>query len=524
MDSSDVAAKLRFRVSSWSETINLKSETIFTVFVALFALAWYAWRTKGSKKGKLPLPPGPLGFPILGYLPFLNSELHHQFTNLAKTHGPIMKLWFGTKLCVVVSTPSLAKEILKDKDTIFANRDVPESARALYEGKGVTWSTYGSHWRALRKVFVREMMSNTCLEGYYVFRRREVHHMVTDVYGKIGNQINIGELAFITALNVISSILWGGTMSGEERGKVGAEFREVIDKIMELFGKPNVSEFFPSLAPLDLQGVVRNMKKMSVWLDHIFDSVIDQHMKMDSEEGDKEGNKDLLQFLLQLTKRGELTVTNIKAMFLDVVIGGTDTTSTSVEWAMTEIIRHPEIMKKVQEELKEVVGLNNLVEESHIPELPYLEAVLKEAQRLHPAGPFLVPQRPSESCAIGGYMIPKDTKVMVNVWAIHTDPEVWNNPLEFIPERFLGDSGKWDFRGHDFRYLPFGSGRRMCAGIPLAERMLMLILASLLHSFDWRLPEGTKLEVSDKFGLVLKKAIPLIAIPTPRLSKPELYL
>ncbi|XP_077212098.1 labd-13Z-ene-9,15,16-triol synthase, chloroplastic-like [Tasmannia lanceolata] len=521
MSVSEISAKLR----SWPKELGYqKPETIFSIFIAFFAIIWYMWKTKASKNGKLQLPPGPHGLPLLGYLPYLDSEIHHQFTKLGKIYGPIMTLWLGKKLCVVVATPSLAKEILKDNDVVFASHDVPESALALYDGMGVTWSPYGSHWRDLRKVFVREMMSNTSLEAYSIFRRREVHNMVTEVYNKIGTQINLGELAFITALNIITSILWGGTLKGEERRKVGVEFRKAIDEIIELFGKPNVSDFYPALARFDLQGVVRDMKKISVWLDQIFDTVIDQRMKMDSSNGVEEEGKDLLQFLTQLTKRGELTVTNMKAMFLDVVIGGTDTTSTTVEWTMTEIIRHPEIMKKVQEEINEVVGLNKLVEESHLPKLNYLEAVIKEAQRLHPAGPFLVPQKPSQSCVVGGYQIPQDTKVMLNVWAIHRDPEIWDNPLEFKPERFLGDYGKFDFRGNDFRYLPFGSGRRICAGIPLAERMLTFVLASLLHSFDWQVPEGTKIDLSDKFALVLKKATPLIAIPTPRLSKPDLYL
>ncbi|XP_077235593.1 labd-13Z-ene-9,15,16-triol synthase, chloroplastic-like [Tasmannia lanceolata] len=517
MASSYVAAKLQPVVSSCQ-----KSETILTVLIALLAISWYTWRTKASRKRKLSLPPGPRGFPLLGYLPYLSSEIHHQLTQLAQIHGPIMKLWLGTKLCVVLTSPSMAKEVLRDQDTIFANRDTPESALTLYEGMGVTWSPYGSHWRKLRKLFVRELMSNTSLDAYYSFRRREVHRMVDDVHARLGTQIDVGEMAFITTLNIITSILWGETLVGEERKKVGVEFRKAIDEMILLFGKPNVSEFFPSLALFDLQGVVREMKKLFVWLERIFDSVIDQHMKMDTAEGKgdkKKGSRDLLSIFLELTKQGELTVTNVKATFLDMVIGATDTTSTTVEWAMAEIIGHPEVMKRVQEELLEVVGENNIVEESHLPKLGYLEAVVKEVQRLHPVAPFLVPARPSESTSVGGYLIPKGTKVMVNVYAIHRDPSVWENPLEFNPERFLGDT-KLDYRGTNFRYLPFGSGRRMCAGVPMAERMLLLLIGSLLQSFEWRLPEGVKLDLSDRVSLGLKKAVPLVAIPTLRYSKP----
>ncbi|CAL5432788.1 unnamed protein product [Camellia sinensis] len=200
---------------------------------------------------------------------------------------------------------------------------------------------------------------------------------------------------------------------------------------------------------------------------------------------------------------------------------GTETTSNAIEFSMAEMMNKPEVMKKAQEELETVVGKDSIVEESHINKLPYLQAILKEVLRLHPVLPLMVPHCPSQTCIIGGYTIPKGARVFINVWAIHRDPSIWENPLEFRPERFL--DGKWGYRGADFNYFPFGSGRRMCAGIAMAERMFLFSLASILHSFDWKLPEGEKLDLSEKFGIVLKKRVPLMAIPTPRLSNPTLY-
>lgn len=190
---------------------------------------------------------------------------------------------------------------------------------------------------------------------------------------------------------------------------------------------------------------------------------------------------------------------------------------------MAELLHKPEVMKKVQKELSDIVGLNNVVEESHMPKLHYLASVLKETHRLHPAVPLLIPKRPMQSSIVGGYTVPKDTRVFLNVWAMHRDPEVWNDPSEFKPERFLSDSSKWDYSGNNFQFLPFGSGRRMCAGIPLAEKLVMHVVASLLHSFNWKLPEGEELDLSEQFGVVLKKSTPLIAIPTERLSSLNLY-
>ena len=204
-----------------------------------------------------------------------------------------------------------------------------------------------------------------------------------------------------------------------------------------------------------------------------------------------------------------------------MVVGGTDTTSNTVEFAMAEIMNNPEVMRKTQQELEAVVGKDNIVEELHIHNLPYLHAVMKETLRLHPALPFLVPHCPSETCIVGGYTIPKGSQVFVNVWAIQRDPSIWENPLNFDPKRFL--DSKWDYSGSDFSYFPFGSGRRICAGTAMAERMMMYSLAILLHSFDWKLPQGEKLDLTEKFGIVLKKKIPLVAIPTPRLSDPSKY-
>eukprot|EP00257_Ricinus_communis_P000201 XP_002509601.2 flavonoid 3',5'-hydroxylase 1 [Ricinus communis] len=209
----------------------------------------------------------------------------------------------------------------------------------------------------------------------------------------------------------------------------------------------------------------------------------------------------------------------------DIVTGGTDTTSTMVEWVFAEVMKHQEIMEKVQQELDEVVGLNNCVEEFHLPKLCYLDAVVKETLRLHPALPLLVPRRTSQPCELGGYTIPKGTTIFLNVYAIHRDPQFWDNPLEFRPERFLNNinAGNFDFSGNNFQYLPFGSGRRVCAGLPLGEKMLMYQVATFLHSFNWKLPNDTELELSDKHGIVIKKLKPLVAIPTPRLSNLDLY-
>ncbi|XP_059641344.1 flavonoid 3'-monooxygenase CYP75B137-like [Cornus florida] len=514
--------------SWWWQSNNSHDElarVVLTGLLIVLAVLWYYYWIPSlfkSKNETPPLPPGPLSLPLLGNLPFLDPDLHTYFASLARSYGSILTLWLGRKVAIVVSSPAMARQVLKDQDATFANRDVTVAAKAaMCGGSDVVWTQYGPEWRMLRKVCVRGMLSNAILDSVYALRRREIRQAIVYFYSRVGSPVNFGEQMFLTSLNVITSMLWGGTVKGEERASLGAEFKQVAAEITCLMGKPNLSDFYPGLARFDLQGIEKQMNGLVVRFDRMFDIMIDQRLKMDGQGG----TKDFLQFLLQLKDEGDaktpLTMTHLKALLMDMVLGGTDTVSITVEFATAEMMNKPQVMQKVQQELDSVVGKNNIVEESHIRKLPYLYAVMKETMRLHPALPLLVPHCPIQTCVVGGYTIPKGARVFVNVWAIHRDPLIWENPLEFDPERFL--NGKCDYSGNEFNYLPFGAGRRVCAGTEMAERMFLFSLASILHSFDWKLPQGEKLDLSEKFGIVLKKKIPLVAIPTPRLSDPSLY-
>nr|GMD97663.1 angelicin synthase-like [Ipomoea batatas] len=378
------------------------------------------------------------------------------------------------------------------------------------------------------------MLSSANLRACYEHRREEVRKAIRGVKSRIGEPVNIGELASSTELNVVARMIWGSTLGSDEEKneKIGAVFRELMGKYVDTFAEPNISDFFPWLARFDLQGIQAKMEGMRKDVDNILEPIIKEGVRIVSEKSgsvsESDEKKDFLQILLELKERDDigrsLDFQAIKAMLLDIVIGGTDTTATMVEWVMTTLLDNPEIMKKVQKELDEIVGLNNIVEEVHLPKLSYLDAVVKETFRLYPALPLLVPRCPTHTTQVGGYTIPKGTRVFLNMYAIHRDPQLWDNPLEFRPERFLNQTSPGlDYTGNDHRFLPFGSGRRICAGIPLAEKMLIYILSSLLHSFDWHLPEGENLDLSDKFGIVTKKCVPLIVVPAQRLSKSELY-
>lgn len=182
---------------------------------------------------------------------------------------------------------------------------------------------------------------------------------------------------------------------------------------------------------------------------------------------------------------------------------------------MAELVKNQETMKKLQEELDKEMVIN---QESNIMKLPYLQACVKETLRLHPPAPLLLPHRASETCQVMNYKIPKNAQVLVNVWAIGRDPLVWNEPLKFKPERFLEDCSI-DFEGNDFEFLPFGAGRRICPGLSMAARHVPMVIASLVHCFDWSIPHGKdpqQLDMNERFGVTLQKEQPLLLIPKPR--------
>ncbi|KAL5703230.1 hypothetical protein ACHQM5_028347 [Ranunculus cassubicifolius] len=509
----------------WEQTTGHDEHTRVALLLSALLLAIGSWLvSKRNTKKKVLLPPGPWGLPIVGNLPFLaGQDLHNCFAQLSHKYGPVMRLQLGSRLSVVISSPDTAKQVLKDHDSDFADRDIPVADTiASYGGMDIGFAPQGVHWRMLRRLCARKLLNHGNLEALYELRRGEVRNMVTKVYSKIGSSVDIGGIVLFTCFNIITDLMWGNTLAGEEKRHVSAQLLEALQKLIDLLGEVNISDFFPVLAPFDLQGKARQVKEIMERYDQIFKFVIEKRKTME-----KGASPEFLQALLQHEAEGDqetpLTETHLKALFVDLILAGTKTTTNSVEFAIAELLHQPELMKKVQDELDEVVGLNQVVEESHLPQLPYLEATVREVLRLHPAGPLLVPHLARASNVVGGYLIPKGAKIFVNAWAIHRDPKYWNDASEFQPERFLNSNMDGNCSGNDFRFIPFGAGRRSCIGKSLAVKMFSHLLATLLHSFNWELPQGVELDLSEKFSIDLRLKVPLVVFPSPRLSDAGLY-
>ncbi|CAM8909562.1 unnamed protein product [Rhodiola kirilowii] len=355
----------------WDDITNpfssLLSQACLATFAAIICIIT-ALLVKGLRKPRrLLLPPGPRGLPIVGYLPFLGTtDLHLTFKKLADVYGSVYKFHLGNKLCVVLTSPEVVKEVVRDKDMVFANRDASIALLiATYGGNDIAIQDYGPEWRKLRMIFAQKMLSSASLDASIALRREVVSKSVREIYSKRGTPVDLGEVGALTVINSVVIMIWGGSIQGDhdQAGSGGgSDLRELLGEYMSLLGTPNVSDFFPLLAKLDLQGIEARMRGVCSQLDKVFEDAIASKRKGSQSE---HGRKDFLQYLLELQdsedSESSISLTQIKAILMDLAVGGTDTTSTMVEWTLSELLLHPEVLKTVQEELAEVVGLDNLV-------------------------------------------------------------------------------------------------------------------------------------------------------------------
>jgi flavonoid 3',5'-hydroxylase len=473
------------------------------------------------------LPPGPKGWPVVGALPLLGTMPHVALAKMAKNYGPIVYLKMGTCGMVVASTPESARAFLKTLDMNFSNRPPNAGATHLaYNSQDMVFADYGPKWTLLRKLCNVHMLGAKALDDSAQIRESELGHMIRAMVesSQRAEPVVISEMMTYAMANMIGQVILKRRVF-VQKGLESNEFKDMVVELMTSAGLFNVGDFIPSVAWMDLQGIEGGMKRMHSKWDDLITRMVKEHSESAHE---RKGNPDFLDVLMANKENsqgiGSLSLTNIKALLLNLFTAGTDTSSSVIEWALAEMVLNPDILKRAQREMDQVIGRNRRLQESDIPKLPYLQALCKEAFRLHPSTPLNLPRISSESCEVNGYYVPKNTRLSVNIWAIGRDPDVWESPLEFNPERFMhGKNAKMDPRGNDFELIPFGAGRRICAGARMGVVMVEYFLGTLVHSFDWKLPDGVaELNMDETFGLALQKAEPLAAKVTPRLH-PSAY-
>ncbi|CAN0878473.1 Desmethyl-deoxy-podophyllotoxin synthase [Linum grandiflorum] len=472
------------------------------------------------------LPPGPRWkLPIIGHLHHMligkSSYLpHHCLAELANQYGPLMHLTLGETSNVVVSSPELAEQFLKTHDLQFATRPkVPSANIILYDCRDIAFGAYGEYWRQMRKICTLELFSARRVKLLRPVREDKIGELVRSIssLSSSGQPINLSRL-MISAGNVIAfKAAFGKTKKLEEA------FLPLMHKVAKVLGGLSLDDMFPSIRFFRVvSGKERELKKLHIEVDAILEGIIDEHIQRRSQKDAdvEEEEEDLVDVLLNFTENQNLgfpfTNVEVKAVILDVFLGGSDTASSTVEWAMSELMKNRSVMEKAQKEVRQVFGKRGRVDEASLHKLQYLPLIIKETLRLHPVAPLLFPRECRETTVVDGYLIPVKTRVIVNAWAIGRDPKHWSDPDEFKPERFVDSCV--DYKGHDFQLIPFGAGRRACPGMQYGIALVEILFANLLYHFDWKLPEKMRpedIDMEEDFGAVVTRKNSLFLVPVP---------
>ncbi|KAJ4967275.1 hypothetical protein NE237_019124 [Protea cynaroides] len=489
----------------------------FLLFLALFFISKHLL----LKQKNLP-PNGPLCLPIIGHLYLLKKPLHRTLAHISNHYGPILLLHFGSRRVLLVSSPSAAEECFTTNDIIFANRPRLLVGKYLgYNHTQLTWAPYGHHWRNLRRITALEIFSSNRLQMFSEVRIREVRSLLGRLAGNSFQTVDMKSLFFELTLNVMMMMIAGKRYYGDnvrdlEKAK---RFIEIVKETFAVAGVSNVGDFFPILRWVGgFRGFEKKLENLQRKRTRFMQELIEEHQmgenRTQSEEEKMEKTKTMLDVLLSLQEAEPEYYSDeiIIGIILTLLSAGTDTSSGTMEWAMSLLLNHPKVLKKAQAEIDASVGQDRLLEESDLSNLPYLHCIISETLRMCPAAPLLVPHESAEECIIGSYTVPCGTMLLVNTWAIQNDPKLWVEPTEFRPERMEGIEGV----RNGFKLMPFGSGRRGCPGESLAMRVVGLALGSLIQCFEWERVEEEMVDMKEGTGLTLPKAKPLLARCTPR--------
>lgn len=433
-----------------------------------------------------------------------------------------MLLYLGNRPTLVVSSAHAAQEILKTHDVIFANRSKLRFINKIfYDGNDIGFNSYGEKWRHMRAICVMQLLNNKRIQSFRPIREEEVALVIEKIRSYSGADFNLGEAFATHVKDLIWRVALGRKYTGDDETRT--DFYKLFKLTMEVMGESSVGDYIPFLCWVDrLTGLEGRAEFVRKQFDKFIEEVLDEHQKENQKFTDDIDDKgqNFVDVLLQLQRENpeEHSRENIKAIILDMLVAGTDTTTTTLEWAMTELIRHPRVMKKLQEEVREIAKTKTRVTEDDLEKMQYLKAVIKEALRLHPAAPLLIFRESSQDVKLDKYDITAKTQVIVNALAIQRDPKLWQDPEDFHPERFLNNSSTVDYKGQHFKYIPFGAGRRGCPGLSFSIAAMELLIANLVYEFNWTLPDGREcetLDVEESAGITVGRRNPLMVIATP---------
>ncbi|KAL5213417.1 hypothetical protein ABZP36_024264 [Zizania latifolia] len=469
-----------------------------------------AMGAKGGRGGGGKTPPGPAAVPVFGNWLQVGNDLNHRFlAGLSARYGPVFRLRLGVRNLVVVSDPKLATEVLHTQGVEFGSRP----RNVVFDiftanGADMVFTEYGDHWRRMRRVMTLPFFTARVVQQYKAMWEAEMDAVVADVRGDAVAQsagFVVRRRLQLMLYNIMYRMMFDARFDSVDDPMFieATKFNSERSRLAQSFDY-NYGDFIPILRPF-LRGYLNKCHDLQTRRLAFFNNnYVEKRRKVMDTPGDRNRLRCAIDHILEAEKNGELTPENVIYIVENINVAAIETTLWSIEWALAEVVNHPAVQQKVRAEIKDVLGDDEPITESIIHKLPYLQAVIKETLRLHSPIPLLVPHMNLEEAKLGGYTIPKGSKVVVNAWWLANNPELWEKPEEFRPERFLGEESSVDATVGgkvDFRFLPFGVGRRSCPGIILALPILALIIGKLVRNFEVVPPPGVeKLDVSEKGG------------------------
>nr|ASU87407.1 cinnamate-4-hydroxylase [Camellia sinensis] len=482
----------------------LLEKTLIALFIAV-VLAITISKLRGKR---FKLPPGPIPVPVFGNWLQVGDDLNHRnLTDLAKKFGQIFMLRMGQRNLVVVSSPDLAKEVLHTQGVEFGSR-TRNVVFDIFTGKGqdMVFTVYGEHWRKMRRIMTVPFFTNKVVQQYRFGWEEEAGRVVEDVKKNpeaASNGVVLRRRLQLMMYNNMYRIMFDRRFESEEDAlfvKLKALNGE-RSRLAQSF-EYNYGDFIPILRPF-LRGYLNICKEVKDTRLQLFkDYFVNQRKNLASTKSmDNNSLKCAIDHILDAQHKGEINEDNVLYIVENINVAAIETTLWSIEWGIAELVIHPQVQKKLRQELDAVLGPGTQITEPDTYKLPYLQAVVKETLRLRMAIPLLVPHMNLHDAKLGSYDIPAESKILVNAWWLANNPESWKKPEEFRPERFLEEEAKVEANGNDFRYLPFGVGRRSCPGIILALPILGITLGRLVQNFELLPPPGqSKIDTAEKGG------------------------
>ncbi|CAM0879786.1 unnamed protein product [Alopecurus aequalis] len=492
----------------------------------LLLLPTFLYRAFSSSRvdAGLLLPPGPWQLPVIGSLHHLVGALPHRaLRDLSRRHGPLMLLRFGENPVIIASSAEAAKEIMKTQDINFCTRPLSSTVKVMGKhSTGIVFSPYGDQWRQLRKICFLELLSAKRIASFRPIREEEAIRFMRSISSAAMTEplVNMSKMFAMYVTDTTVHAILGG------RFKEHHTLLRYVQGAVQLVGGFTLPDLFPSSRLA--RALCTTLRRAEAFRDSLMafmDRVIAEHLET-RRSSDVVHHEDLIDVLLRIKGEGNLqfplTMSDIKTVIFDLFAGASETSQTTLQWAMAELMQNPSVMSRAQAEVRGAFMAKMKVTEEGLGDLSYLKCVIKETLRLHTPGPLLLPKECRQQARILGYDVPKGATVLVNAWAISRDPECWEEPESFLPERFVGSDR--DFKGNHFEFTPFGAGRRICPGMQFGIAHMELALASLLFYFDWSLPDGIlpgQLDMTETLGVTASKRMDLWLRPTVHVELPR---